>query len=79
MSYSTEQANEYCELCGVKEEQRECVHCGALAKVVDCGHNDQPAYISADMHHSGGEYCCKKCWELKEDECNEMNVCAEES
>ena len=50
----------YCELCEVQEEQRECVHCGKLAKVVDCGHYDQPAYISADLC---GEACCEECWD----------------
>jgi recombinational DNA repair protein (RecF pathway) len=60
-----------CTTCGMKEEFRECVHCHTSANVIDCGHYDQPAFISSDQSHSGGEYCCADCWEKKEDESNQ--------
>lgn len=36
-----------CVECQVRGEVRECYQCGKIATVIDCGHQPQPAVISA--------------------------------
>jgi hypothetical protein len=43
-----------CPHCGVEPEIRTCEYCGCQARIIDCGHMDQPRPISS---WSGRNYC----------------------
>ena len=49
---------EGCEHCRVKSEARTCENCGDTVIVIDCGHYQQPAYISED---EAGRMLCRGC------------------
>lgn len=51
-----------CDRCKKKSEVRICDECGARAEIIDCGHSQQPTFISASEKCGMPicDYCAEK-------------------
>ncbi len=47
-----------CPKCDTDPVLRTCSVCNVTARIIDCGHKDQPRPISAD----DGTFYCEDCW-----------------
>ena len=56
----TTDGEDVCTVCDVDAEERECADCGAVARVIDCGHYAQPAEIAASAY-GVHDYVCEDC------------------